>query len=404
MLLPILATTNAIEGVTKSLNIASLAGPFLVSCSSAPSSPPMRKQYTWSLIPIDSVSSIHRTIVSTPGGQAWSALNQLEAQCDNPVLRLQATLDLSERLCSILMTGEGSSDTLAVDANLIAVLARVMCQWAIAMHLKDDTSGSNSFWTIHCPGESDPIRIPTLGFVGDLDTSRLYESFPDAQGEIVEMVDQRGRPMGHVPRKLVHKFNMLHRGIGIFVAKDKPIQKNAVSRPDLYVHRRTDTKRIFPSLYDMFVGGVSLAGEDSIVTARREVEEELGLTRGTEAIAPEPLLQCVVCTAYNRCVVDLFAYCMDTTNEEIRWQQEEVAWGSFVSYHVVEAAADRSILRLGERAEWPGRSPPIQSSRHGDADDPVRKEAVPWREWDFVPDGLLVWEAWLRESEKDSGS
>jgi hypothetical protein len=65
--------------------------------------------------------------------------------------------------------------------------------------------------------------------------------------------------------------NLLHRGIGMFVTKDEPIITTAPSEqsvfPDLYVHRRTDTKRIFPSLYDMFVGGVSTSAGDFKPTA-----------------------------------------------------------------------------------------------------------------------------------------
>jgi 8-oxo-dGTP pyrophosphatase MutT (NUDIX family) len=148
-------------------------------------------------------------------------------------------------------------------------------------------------------------------------------------------------------------------------------------------------------MYDMFVGGVSLAGEDGATTALREVAEELGLSGNSQQLS-EPLLTCVVCTAYNRCVVTLFAYTMDQAAESIRWQAEEVAWGSFVPYEVVEAAADRSIMRWVDQDKWPGRVPPIQSPRHGNVS---RFTDFDWTTWDIVPDGLLVWEAWLRRED-----
>ena len=222
------------------------------------------------------------------------------------------------------------------------------------------------------------------------------------------MVDRDGAVLGVVPRKLVHKFNLLHRGIGMFVTKDKPIDmRSSQHQPDLYCHRRTDSKRIFPSLYDMFVGGVSLAGEDATVTARREVAEELGLVGALEGIQEsktcsqlsDRLLRCVVSTGYNRCVVDLFCYTMDTANEHVMWQKEEVVWGSFVPYCIVEAAADRSIMRLAATNDWPGLYPPIQSPRQGDSPADAAldvQDMVDWKTFDFVPDGLLVWEAWLR--------
>jgi isopentenyldiphosphate isomerase len=217
--------------------------------------------------------------------------------------------------------------------------------------------------------------------------------------ELVEMVDRNGNTLGMVPRKLVHTHNLLHRGIGMFVTKDEPIITTAPSEqsvfPDLYVHRRTDTKRIFPSLYDMFVGGVTTAGEDLKTTACREVAEELGLVENSH-LSSHPILSCIVCTAYNRCVVTLYCYRMDTSREQISWQEEEVAWGAFVPYAIIQAAADRSIQRFHAKGEWPGSEPPIQSTLQGVAPTDVSYDSDDWTDWDFVPDGLLVWEAWLQ--------
>jgi 8-oxo-dGTP pyrophosphatase MutT (NUDIX family) len=173
--------------------------------------------------------------------------------------------------------------------------------------------------------------------------------------------------------------------------------------PPLYTHRRAATKRIFPSLYDMFVGGVSLADEPPELTARREVAEELGLTRALEATdaLSEPILDCVVCTNLNRCFVTLFSYTMNTNEEEVSWQEEEVAWGDFVPYPIIVAAADRSIQRFAEKKEWPGTYLPIQSEPNGSRLKGLSYEGETWMEWDFVPDGLLVWEAWLKKLEKE---
>ena len=46
----------------------------------------------------------------------------------------------------------------------------------------------------------------------------------------------------------------------------------------IFVHRRTPDKLVFPSLYDMFVGGVVGAGESYDEAALREAEEELGVS------------------------------------------------------------------------------------------------------------------------------
>jgi NUDIX domain-containing protein len=43
---------------------------------------------------------------------------------------------------------------------------------------------------------------------------------------------------------------------------------------EIWVHRRTDTKDVYPGLYDMVVGGVLASGEAWEDGARRELKEE----------------------------------------------------------------------------------------------------------------------------------
>ena len=70
-------------------------------------------------------------------------------------------------------------------------------------------------------------------------------------------------------------------------------------------------------------------------------------------------------------------------------------------YDVVEMAADASVDRLVRRGDWPGSdddrvideiaSAPTVSLTTREHDDDGESR---WETWDFVPDGLLVWEAW----------
>ena len=230
-----------------------------------------------------------------------------------------------------------------------------------------------------------------------------------SKAEIVDMVDNEGTVLGSLPRPYVHLYNTLHRGVGVVVSKDvdiiKSLKANNYIIPEVYVHQRTSTKRIFPSLYDMFVGGVSCANEDSRLTAAREVSEELGLSlaldmlEATEdknndstAVNPlsEKLFQCTICTSYNRCVVSMFTYTCDATKETISWQEEEVAWGDFIPYDIIEVAADMSIDRLVKKGAWPG----CRDKYIAKDDKELKAFVKEWAAWDFVPDGLLVWEAW----------
>ncbi|MEU9733227.1 NUDIX domain-containing protein [Streptomyces sp. NPDC048002] len=90
-----------------------------------------------------------------------------------------------------------------------------------------------------------------------------------AADEILDVVDEHDRVVGQSPRGLVYAEGLRHRCV--FVQA-----RDAEGR--LFVHRRTSTKLVFPSLYDMFVGGVVGAGESYDTAALREAEEELGVS------------------------------------------------------------------------------------------------------------------------------
>ena len=205
--------------------------------------------------------------------------------------------------------------------------------------------------------------------------------------ELIELVDQRGHTLAMVPRPIVHQYNLLHRGIGVLV--------HTQHHTHYYVHQRTAHKRIFPALYDMFCGGISWPGELPRDTARRELAEELGLLR--DDAMSQALCTTLIRTPYNQCVVQIFEYQYDNHNnhnkEEIQWQPEEVAWGDWCPRATVLLSADLSIARLMEKNQWPGPLP-----RNWEERSRALKTVTPeseWASWDYVPDGLMVWEAWL---------
>jgi len=346
-----------------------------------------------------------------------------------------------------------------VPRELMCVLSRIMVQSAAARIAaifdakEEDTTTTTSLLRITLPlleGEGcqqlllSDLLCPTSTNNNDDphdDYTGVRQLFAPlhsqyATMEIVDMVDRNGEVLGSLPRPYVHTWNILHRGIGMIVSKDVDIFDalgmggggggNDNMHPEVYVHQRTSTKRIFPSLYDMFVGGVSGGGEPSRWTAAREVAEELGLRRALDLMTDdkrqitstttaattnnhnplsEELFRCTICTSYNRCVVSMFSYTCDTTLERISWQEEEVAWGDYVPYNIVKVAGDMSIDRLMEGGVWPGTGDEEGNSndnaiQHGDNASLVAKlkskydDDRPWETWDFVPDGLLVWQAW----------
>jgi isopentenyldiphosphate isomerase len=88
-------------------------------------------------------------------------------------------------------------------------------------------------------------------------------------GEVIDVVDTEDRVVGQATRGEVYARGLIHRCAVAFVT-------DGAGR--LFVHRRPATKAVFPSLYDMGVGGVVGAGESYLDAAWREAGEELGAT------------------------------------------------------------------------------------------------------------------------------
>lgn len=90
-----------------------------------------------------------------------------------------------------------------------------------------------------------------------------------AADELLDIVDENDRVIGQSSRGEAYTLGLRHRCVCVQV-------RDSAGR--IFVHRRTPTKLIFPSLHDMFVGGVVGAGESYDDAALREAEEELGVS------------------------------------------------------------------------------------------------------------------------------
>ncbi|MGX1881930.1 NUDIX domain-containing protein [Streptomyces sp. NPDC055287] len=160
--------------------------------------------------------------------------------------------------------------------------------------------------------------------------------------EILDIVDENDEVVGQAPRGVVYARGLRHRCVFV-LARD--------GGGRYFVHRRTPVKLVFPSMYDMFVGGVVGAGESYDEAALREAEEELGV-RGLPA--PVPLFKFLYESgdgvgAWWSCVYEV------RCDLPVNPQAEEVAWHGFLTRAELER-------RLGEGG------------------------------WQWVPDGLAAWE------------
>lgn len=87
--------------------------------------------------------------------------------------------------------------------------------------------------------------------------------------EHVAVYDAEGYAVGSASRSRMRAEGLWHAASSVLVLSR--------DRRRIFVHRRTDTKDIYPGLYDCWAGGVVAAGEDPDDTATRELAEELGI-------------------------------------------------------------------------------------------------------------------------------
>jgi len=142
--------------------------------------------------------------------------------------------------------------------------------------------------------------------------------------ELVDVVDDAGRPIGRTTRRDMRARRLPHRSVYVLVFN---------TAGGLYVHLRTDTKDVFPGRWDVAVGGVLAAGEDFPAAAARELHEELGVHAPLEPLFPfrfppeRPQVHGMVYRARH--------------DGPFRLQVEEIVRGEFRSW----AALDEAVVR-----------------------------------------------------------
>ncbi len=99
----------------------------------------------------------------------------------------------------------------------------------------------------------------------------------DPGRELVDVIDADGRTIGVVPRCEMRGRRLPHRCTYVLVFD---------CQGRLFVHMRTATKDVYPSHWDIAIGGVLLAGESYAEGVRREIGEELGIDAAAEELFP----------------------------------------------------------------------------------------------------------------------
>ena len=142
--------------------------------------------------------------------------------------------------------------------------------------------------------------------------------------EIGVLVDEEDRVVGTAPRSEIRARNLLHRGASVIV-----LDPNG----RIFLHRRTQTKDVYPGALDVVAGGMVQAGESYEETARRELLEELG-------VDAEPVFRFThrFRDDRNNGWMAVFEAVWDGP---VTLQAEEVAWGDWVDIEDAVARTER---------------------------------------------------------------
>ncbi len=132
--------------------------------------------------------------------------------------------------------------------------------------------------------------------------------------EIIQIVDRDNLELKAVSRRVMREQGLIHRASYILVFNEKH---------ELFLQKRTATKDVYPSCWDVAAGGVVLSGESYEQSAERELEEELGVS----GVSFTPLFDQYFEEENNRVWGRIFS-CVH--NGPFQLQKEEVASGSFM--------------------------------------------------------------------------
>lgn len=100
--------------------------------------------------------------------------------------------------------------------------------------------------------------------------------------EMLDIVDDNGEPTGKIiERNKAHELGILHRTSHVWIVRNKN------NHLQVLLQKRSDDKDSYPGCYDISSAGHIPAGDDYIVSALRELKEELGY-----AAQQEDLIYC----------------------------------------------------------------------------------------------------------------
>jgi dipeptidase E len=170
--------------------------------------------------------------------------------------------------------------------------------------------------------------------------------------ELVDVIDEEGRTIGVVTRQEMRQRRLLHRCSYVLLFNQAG---------ELFVHLRTATKDVYPSHWDLAIGGVVSAGETFEQGVQRELLEEVGVHAEVTQLFPfhysdeNSSLQAIVYRAVH--------------DGPFTLQAEEIVRGEFMPVSTIKERASRepfcpdSLAVLGKLQDlWPQAFKPLAAN------------------------------------------
>ena len=90
--------------------------------------------------------------------------------------------------------------------------------------------------------------------------------------ELIDVLDENGNKTGQVlPRSEIHRRGLWHRAIVVAVINEKN---------EILIQQRSHNKEKNPDMWDISAAGHITAGQDSLMAATREINEEISVNLG----------------------------------------------------------------------------------------------------------------------------
>lgn len=165
--------------------------------------------------------------------------------------------------------------------------------------------------------------------------------------ELIDVLDQDGNKTGETLRRSeIHRLGKWHKVVHVWI-------KNGTG--DLLLQKRSMNKESDPGKWDVSAGGHITAGDESLHTAQKEIQEELGISIPKENIIFLGSLKAQNTQRNGRFINneinDIYVVSTNAKTEDMIIQKEEVDEVKFVPIQEIQKrldAYDQSMSRHDE--------------------------------------------------------